>query len=88
MIDPDKYYGNVETFLVNKLKSTGEVENSFWQHIGKIYNHTISSRGYLFDEMTGNIERMLTGKHKHGFEQNKKTDIEKLQEKGREESNG
>lgn len=85
MIDLDEFYKKVDRKFINKLRSTGEVENRFWQNVGKIYNHSYAYKGKMFDDMLGNVERMMTGQKKHGFEQNKKTDLEKLQEKGREE---
>lgn len=88
MKDPDEYYKTIERKLVGELKSTGEQENAFWQHVGKVYNHQFSYGGKLFDEMLGNIDRQLAGRQKHGFEQNKKTDFEKLVEKGENNEEG
>ena len=82
MFNPDEFYKSIDRKIVGELKSTGQVENSFWQHIGHAINHELPRPGKLFDEMFGNIERMMTGQKKHGFEQNKKTDLEKLIEKG------
>lgn len=82
MIDADEFYSKIERQLVGELKSTGEQENAFWQHVGKVYNHQYPYGGKLFDEMLGNIDRQIAGKQKHGFEQNKKTEFEKMVEAG------
>lgn len=85
-MSPDEFYKQIErNMIVDRLKSTGHMENSFWQHLGHYYNHKNNYIGYVYDEMLGNIDRMLSRQKKHGFEQNKKTDTEKLQEKGRED---
>ena len=84
MIDVDEYYKNIERKMTGMLKSTGQIENSFWQNVGKTMTAGDTKRGQMFTDMLGNIERMMTDKKKHGFEQNKKTDIERLIEKGAE----
>lgn len=85
MINPDEFYKKIEReLIVDKLRSTGQIENAFWQHIGHFYNHESPYIGKVYDNIIGNIERMMTGQKPHGFEQNKKTDVEKLMEKGRE----
>ena len=82
--NPDEFYKKIErNMIVDNLKSTGQIENSFWQHIGRYYNHQNKYVGYMYDEILGNIDRMLTGQKPHGFEQNKKTDLDKLIEKGK-----
>lgn len=84
-MNPDEFYGKIEReMMVDRLKSTGQMENAFWQHLGRYYNHKNNYVGYMYDEILNNVDRMMSGKKKHGFEQNKKTDTEKLQEKGRE----
>lgn len=85
MFNADEYYKAIDRRLVGWANSLGEVENSFSQHIGKIYNMQIPYCGKLADEMISSVNRALTGQKKHGFEQNKKTDFEKLVEKGRNE---
>lgn len=86
MKDVDEYYKNIERWLVDELKSTGEKENAFWQHVGKVYNHQFPYYGQSYDIMLSNIDRKLAGKNKHGFEQNKKTEFEKLVEKGEKDA--
>ena len=88
MIDVDEYYKRIERKMVGEFKSTGQLENSFWQNIGKTMSAGDTKRGQMFTDMLGNIERMMTGQKKHGFEQNKKTDIEKLIEKGVKDGTG
>lgn len=88
MIDVDEYYKNIERKMIGMLKSTGQIENSFWQNVGKTMTAGDTKRGQIFTDMLGNIERMMAGKKKHGFEQNKKTTSDKLIEKGKEISNG
>lgn len=85
MFNPDEFYKSLDRKLVVELKSTGQIENAFWQHIGHIYNHQNIYIGKLYDDILGNIERLMTGQKKHGFEQNKKTNIERLIELGQEE---
>lgn len=82
MINPDEIYKKLDRRMVGWANSMGEVENSFFQHIGKIYNKQIPYSGKLADEMISTINRIITRQKKHGFEQNKKTDLEKLIEKG------
>lgn len=84
MFNPDETYVKIERNFTNMLRSTGQVENSFWQHVGKIYNRDIGTP-VMFDQMLASAERMMTGQKKHGFEQNKKSDFERLKEKGLEE---
>lgn len=88
MIDADEFYKKIDRHLVGELKSTGQVENSFWQHIGHYINHDFATPGYTFTNMLGDVERLMTGQNKHGFEQNKKTDLEKLIEKGANNGTG
>ena len=64
--------------ITGELKSTGQMENAFWQHIGKVVNHKLPVLGSLYDEILANVERKLKGLKKHGFEQNKKTDLRYL----------
>ncbi len=84
MIDVDEYYKKIERKMVGEFKSTGQIENSFWQNVGKTMSAGDTKRGQMFTDILGNIERMMTGKKKHGLGQNKKTDIERLIEKGAE----
>lgn len=83
----DNYFQNIE----NKLRCNnfiGALERSFMQNIGKTMTAGDTKRGQMFTDMLGNIERMMTGQKKHGFEQNKKTPNDKLIEKGKEINNG
>jgi len=82
MIDVDEYYKKIERKMVGEFKSTGQIENSFWQNVGKTMTAGDTKRGQMFTDMLSNVERMMTGQKKHGFEQNKKTELEKLIEKG------
>lgn len=83
MIDPDEFYREIERKrLVNPLRSTGETENSFWQSVGRIYNMEIPTLGKKIDEVFNDTVNIMTGQKKHGFEQNKKTQEEKLAELG------
>lgn len=86
MLDVDEIVSKIDRQLTGELKSNGEQENALWQHIGKLYNYTSPYRGMFYDEMLANIDRKLAGKQKHGFEQNKKTEFEKLAEKGKIEN--
>lgn len=86
MINVDEYYRSIERKMTGEFKSTGKIENSFWQNVGKTMSAGESKRGQMFSDIIGNVERMMTSQKKHGFQQNKKTDIEKLIEKG--ERNG
>lgn len=79
----DEFMANVEAKLYNPI-DRGQVENALWQHIGKYYNKTLEY-GNLFDEMLANVERKIDMKKKHGFEQNKKTRIDKMIEGGKNE---
>ena len=85
MTNPDEFYKKIERIMVNELRSSGEMENRTMQHIGKIYNMSLPYPGKSYDDIYGNIERLITGGKKHGEGQNKKTDLEKLQELGRDE---
>lgn len=83
----DNYFQNVE----NKLKCNnfiGTLERSFMQNVGKTMSAGESKRGQMFSDIIGNVERMMTGQKKHGFQQNKKTDMEKLIEKGERDGTG
>lgn len=82
MIDVDEYYKKIERKMVGEFKSTGQIENSFWKNVGKTMTAGDTKRGQMFTDMLSNVERMMTGQKKHGFEQNKKTEFEKLIEKG------
>lgn len=83
MFNADEFYRNIERkMLVNPLRSTGEMENSFWQHIGKYYNKALPYPGQTNATILANVERIMTGQKPHGYQQNKKTELEKLQEKG------
>lgn len=82
MFNADEFYQSIDRKITGELKSTGQMENAFWQHIGKVINHKLPVQGSLYDEILANIERKLKGLKKHGFEQNKKTASEKLIEKG------
>lgn len=75
MIDVDEYYRKIERRMTGELKSTGQMENTFWQHVGKFME--CGNRGQTVDTVYSNIERMLSGKKKHGEGQNKMTDMEK-----------
>jgi len=88
MIDVDEYYKKIERKMVGEFKSTGQIENSFWQNVGKFMTAGDTKRGQMFTDMLSNVERMMTGQKKHGFEQNKKTASDKLIEKGKEINNG
>lgn len=88
MIDVDEYYKKIERKMVGEFKSTGQIENSFWQNIGKTMTAGDTKRGQMFTDMLSNIERIMTGQKKHGFEQNKKTSKEKLIEKGVKDGTG
>lgn len=88
MIDVDEYYKKIERKMVGEFKSTGQIENSFWQNVGKTMTAGDTKRGQMFTDMLSNVERMMTGQKKHGFEQNKKTTSDKLIEKGKEINNG
>lgn len=77
----DNYFQNIE----NKLRCNnfiGVLERSFMQNVGKTMTAGDTKRGQMFTDMLSNIERIMTGQKKHGFEQNKKTSKEKLIEKG------
>lgn len=82
MIDVDEYYKKIERKMVGEFKSTGQIENSFMQNVGKTMTAGDTKRGQMFTDMLSNVERMMTGQKKHGFGQNKKTELEKLIEKG------
>ena len=88
MIDVDEYYKKIERAMVGEFKSTGQIENAFWQGVGKFMTAGDTKRGQMFTDMLSNVERMMTGQKKHGFEQNKKTASDKLIEKGKEINNG
>lgn len=88
MIDVDEYYKKIERAMVGEFKSTGQIENSFWQGVGKFMAAGDTKRGQMFSNMLSNVERMMTGQKKHGFEQNKMTASDKLIEKGKEINNG
>lgn len=88
MIDIDEYYRKIERKMVGEFKSTGKIERSFMQNVGKAMSAGESKRGQMISDILGNIERMMTGQKKHGFQQNKKTDIEKLIEKGERDGTG
>lgn len=88
MIDVDEYYKKIERAMVGEFKSTGQIENAFWQGVGKFMAAGDTKRGQMFTDMLSNVERMMTGQKKHGFEQNKKTASEKLIEKGAKDGTG
>ena len=88
MIDADEYYKKIERVMVGEFKSTGQIENAFWQGVGKYMAAGDTKRGQIFSNMLSNVERMMTGQKKHGFEQNKKTASEKLIEKGAKDGTG
>ena len=88
MVDADEFYRRIERKMVGELKSTGQIENAYWQGIGKYMTAGETKRGQMFTDMLGNIERMMTRQKKHGYQQNKKTDVEKLIEKGAEDGTG
>ena len=82
MFKADDYWKNIERKMSCDLSTFGKTEREVSQHLGHVVNHEFVSS---FDEILGNIERIMTGQKKHGFEQNKKTELEKLQEKGKNE---
>ena len=83
MFNADEFYRSIERkMFVNPLRSTGEMENAFWQHLGKYYNKTLPYPGQTSAKILSDIERLMTGQKPHGYHQNKKTDVEKLMEKG------
>ena len=88
MIDVDEYYKKIERAMVGEVKSTGQIENAFWQGVGKFMTAGDPTRGQMFSNMLSNVERMMTGQKKHGFEQNKTTDLEKLIKKGVKDGTG
>jgi hypothetical protein len=88
MIDVDEYYKRIERAMVGEFKSTGKIENSFLQNVGKTMAAGDTKRGQMFTDMLANVERMMTGQKKHGYQQNKKTDVEKLIEKGAKNGTG
>ena len=83
MINADEYYKKIERMMVGEFKSTGKTVNSFWQNVGKTMAAGDTKRGQMFDDMLGNVERIMTGQKRHGFEQNKKTEFEKLIDAGK-----
>ena len=87
MFSPDEIYKKIERRYTNLTRSTGEVENSFFQHVGRIYNMDISNSGENYEKILKNIEYVMTGQKPHGYHQNKKTELEKLQEKGLDKNN-
>lgn len=88
-MDAEKILTNIENMYTMNLSAPGgKVERARQQHIGKLYNQELPIMGHTYDTMLANIDRLLSGKHRHGFEQNKKTDKEKLIEKGMEILNG
>lgn len=83
----DNYFQNIE----NKLRCNnfmGALERSFMQNVGKFMTAGDTKRGQMFSDMLSNTERMMTGQKKHGFEQNKMTDLEKLIKKGAKDGTG
>lgn len=82
MIDIDECYKKLERRYTNLFRTTGETENSFFQHVGKIYNMDLNYVGKAGDKFYAELERIMLRQKKHGFEQNKKSELEKLQEKG------
>ena len=88
MIDVDEYYKKIERVMVGEFKSTGQIENAFWQGVGKYMAAGDTKRGQMFSNMLSNAERMMTGQKKHGFQQNKMTASDKLIKKGKETNNG
>lgn len=88
MIDADEFYRRIERKMVGEFKTTGAMESGFWQSVGKQMSAGESKRGQMLADMLGNIERMMTGMKKHGFEQNKKTLYERMVEQGRRDDEG
>ena len=86
MFDTDECYKKIERRFTNLTRTTGETENSFFQHVGRIYNMDIGNFGKMYETMLTNVEHIMTGQKPHGYQQNKKTELEKLQEKGRSEN--
>lgn len=84
MINPDAFYDNIGARMTKIMSGISQEEASRQQHIGKIYNHEFTYSGKMYDTMISNINRLLKGEKKHGFEQNKKTEFDKLVEKGNE----
>lgn len=74
----DDFMASVEAKLYAPI-DRGQVENSLWQHVGKYYNRSLEY-GSLFDDMLANVERKINMRKKHGFEQNKKTRLDKMVE--------
>ena len=88
MFNTDEFYKTIERkMLVNPLRSTGEIENSFFQHLGKFYNKEIPYPGGLRDEIMAEVERKMVGQKKHGFEQNKMTPEDRLIKSVKEANN-
>ena len=88
MIDLDDYYKRIERDMTGELKSSGQMEGGFWQSIGKFIEAGSSKRGQMFENMLSNTERIMAGQKKHGFEQNKKSELDKLIEKGAKDGTG
>ena len=83
MKDADEFYKSIERKMT--LKSSGKIESGFWQTVGKSMSAGEAKYGQMFSDMLGNIERMMTGQKKHGYQQNKKSEKDKLIEKGKQE---
>jgi len=76
-MDTEEYLRRVERMLTGEFKSTGKLESGFWQRIGKFIESNSTNRGKMFEDILLNVERTMVGKKKHGFEQNKMSDMEK-----------
>ena len=88
MIDVDEYYKKIERAMVGEFKSTGQIENAFWQGVGKFMTAGDTKRGQMFSNMLSTVERMVTGQKKPGIEKNKMTELEKLIKKGAKDGTG
>ena len=51
MFNPDEFYQEIDRQLVGELKTTGKMENAFWQHLGKFANRKLPNQGSMYDEM-------------------------------------
>lgn len=83
MFNADDIIKNVEKLMNFEIQTGGETQRAVQQHIGKIINHEDSMNyGTLYYDMFHRLDRILKGeKAEHWEGQNKKSNLEKIQDK-------
>lgn len=77
MNNPDEFYKEIERGMSGMLSTTGEMENAFWQQVGKSINQDFLF-GNTYNACFSLADELFNLDHTKRWEgQNKLTDLEK-----------